>query len=60
MDVNRSPARRSGPAALPGAALFGARWEWLGMATAFAIGAVLSAFSAGALLYDYRRTPRWK
>lgn len=50
----------SGLMALPGALLFGALWEWLGMPAAFLTAAVLSAVSATALLYVYRRSPGWK
>ncbi len=50
----------TGLMALPGALLFGALWEWLGMPAAFLTAAVLSAVSATALLYVYRRSPGWK
>lgn len=45
----------TGLMALPGALLFGALWQWLGMAAAFATAAVLSTVSAAALFYVYRR-----
>lgn len=50
----------TGLMALPGALLFGALWEWLGMAAAFATAAALSAVSAGALLYVCKRPAGWK
>lgn len=50
----------TGLMALPGALLFGALWEWLGMGAAFLTAAVLSAVSATSLLYVYRRSPGWK
>lgn len=45
----------TGLMALPGALIFGALWQWLGMAAAFAAAAVLSAVSAAALFYVARR-----
>lgn len=45
----------TGLMALPGGLLFGGLWEWLGMATAFLVAALLSAVSAAVLLYVYRR-----
>lgn len=45
----------TGLMALPGALMFGALWEWVGMAAAFATAAVLSTVSAAALFYVYNR-----
>ena len=39
----------SGITALPGALLFGAVWQWLGMSAAFAMAALLTALAAVAL-----------
>ncbi len=39
----------SGFMALPGALLFGTVWQWLGMSTAFAMSALLTALSASLL-----------
>ena len=44
----------TGLMALPGALLFGALWQWFGMAAAFATAAVLSTISATALFYVLR------
>jgi MFS family permease len=45
----------SGLCALPGALLFGALWEFIGMSTAFSTAAVLTFISAAALVLIVRR-----
>jgi MFS family permease len=44
----------TGLAALPGALLFGALWQWFGMSAAFGTAAALSTVSAAALYYVRR------
>jgi MFS family permease len=48
----------SGLLVLPGAVLFGAVWQWLGMSSAFAMAASLTALSAMALRLMASRKPQ--
>ncbi len=45
----------SGLSALPGAVLFGALWQWLGMASAFIVAALMTTISAVILVVIARR-----
>ena len=48
----------SGLMVLPGAVLFGVVWQWLGMSSAFAMAAILTALSAMALRLMAHRKPQ--
>lgn len=48
----------SGLLALPGAMLFGALWQWIGMSSAFITAAVVTGLMAGLMITIYRKTAR--
>lgn len=49
----------SGLLVLPGALLFGGIWQWFGSATAFSIGAAVTAVAALLMLASAGRIRRW-